>query len=76
MISSGTLILSVLKEYSDKVQEILSNMGITSSIVGKVIGEGEPTLTIHRRDGSVYSVDQLQPDRDELAEIWRRYPRI
>lgn len=76
MISLGTLVLSISKEDVNKVQEILFDMGINSSVIGEIIKRDKPCLKVYRRNGDVYSVDRLLPDRDELAELWRRYPRV
>ena len=46
---------------------MLTDMRISSSVVGEVVKKDMPHLLIHRKDEAVYSFDKLQPDGDELA---------
>ncbi len=76
MISSGTLVISVSPEKEKKAIEILKNMGILASVAGKVIGKGNPGVLIHRKNSSKEKLSNLEPDRDELARLWEKYPRV
>ncbi|MFO7593074.1 MAG: AIR synthase-related protein, partial [Pseudomonadota bacterium] len=72
MISSGTLAATVPAERAAEAGRALEEMGIPFAVVGKVTeGAG-----VHvQRDGESAHYQDIRCEEDELARMWRLYPR-
>jgi hydrogenase expression/formation protein HypE len=72
MISSGTLVATVPPERVAKVGQALENTGIPFAFAGKVTdGAG---VHVHQNGKTVHFSD-IHCEKDELARMWRLYPR-
>ena len=72
MISSGTLAVSVPEERAADVSRVLTEMDIPFAFAGRVVeGAG---VAVRRNDESVQYRD-IRCEEDELARMWRLYPR-
>jgi len=74
MISSGTLIFTVSEDDRSIVEDILEDLGILYSQIG-VVKRGKGMVVIHRT-GRIEEISHTQPEKDELARIWKLYPRV
>lgn len=72
MISSGTLAATVPPTRVADVSRVLTQAGIPFAFVGRIM-EGAGVYL--RRNGEVVHYDVIRCEEDELARIWRRYPR-
>lgn len=72
MISSGTLAATVPEGRVAEVGRALTQMGMPFAFVGKVI-EGAGVQV--RRNGSIVHYSDIRCEEDELARMWRLYPR-
>jgi hydrogenase maturation factor len=72
MISSGTLAATVPDGRVAEVSRALTQMGMPFAFVGKVI-EGAGVQV--RRNGSIVHYADIRCEEDELARMWRLYPR-
>jgi hydrogenase expression/formation protein HypE len=72
MISSGTLAATVPAGRVAEVSRVLTETGMPFAFVGRVIeGAG-----VHvRRDGEIEQYRDIRCEEDELARMWRLYPR-
>jgi hydrogenase maturation factor len=72
MISSGTLAVSVPEERAADVSRVLTEMDIPFAFAGRVVeGAG---VSVRRNDETVQYRD-IRCEEDELARMWRLYPR-
>ncbi|MCS7140151.1 MAG: AIR synthase family protein [Candidatus Nezhaarchaeota archaeon] len=68
LISSGSLIAMVKPNYIDKAMNVLRDLGIDFSVIGRVISGGGPKVLLHRADGMVEEFsDYVQ---DEISKLW------
>ncbi|MBN1522413.1 MAG: AIR synthase family protein [Candidatus Aureabacteria bacterium] len=73
MISSGTLVVSLCESRVEEALQRLRDSNIIASCVGRV-RKGEGRLFFHERNiKKIY--DKPMPENDELARLWRNYPR-
>ncbi|WP_174448947.1 AIR synthase family protein [Conexivisphaera calida] len=72
MISSGVLLFASPPGMREAVERALS--GTPHAEIGVVRGPG-PRVLMHRRSGRDEVIEEVHPERDELAEVWRRNPR-
>lgn len=72
MISSGVLLFASPPESRGAVEVALG--GLPHAEIGRVVGAG-PRVVIHRAGGIDEVLDDAHPERDELAELWRRSGR-
>jgi len=72
MISSGVLLFASPPDAGDAVEGALR--GVPHAEIGTVIGPG-PRVVIHRVNGADEIIDDVHPERDELAQVWRKNPR-
>ncbi len=72
MISSGVLLFASPPGSEGRVEEALA--GVQHAVIGRVVGPG-PRVVIRRADGRTEVIEDAHPERDELASLWRRYPR-
>lgn len=72
MISSGTLAATVPSERVAEVSRVLHDTGTPFAFIGKVTeGAG-----VHvRREGETAHYSDIRCEEDELARMWRLYPR-
>ena len=74
MISSGTLVFTGPKNRSGDVKRVLNSLDIDYAEIG-VVKEGEAKAIIHRKKG-LEVIKEPKPEKDELARLWKLYPRI
>ena len=74
MISSGTLVFTTSKNRKGEAEEVLKRLGVSYAEIGEVKERG-PRLIIHRDRGDEV-LEKPQPEKDELARLWKLYPRI
>lgn len=72
MISSGTLVASVPAEHMAEVGHALDEKKVPFAVVGKVIAGGGVYL---QRNGESVHYSDIRCEEDELARMWRLYPR-
>jgi hydrogenase expression/formation protein HypE len=72
MISSGTLAASVPAGRAAEVSRVLTRAGIPFAFVGRVM-EGAGVYI--RRNGESVHYRDIRCEEDELARMWRLYPR-
>jgi hydrogenase maturation factor len=72
MISSGTLAATVPARQVAEVSRVLTETGMPFAFVGRIIeGAG-----VHvRRNGEIKHYREIRCEEDELARMWRLYPR-
>lgn len=72
MISSGTLVATVPPERVDQISRVLTQSETPFAFVGRVAaGNG-----VHvRRNGKIERYSDIRCEEDELARMWRLYPR-
>ena len=72
MISSGTLAATVPARQVAEVSRVLTETGMPFAFVGRIIeGAG-----VHvRRNGEIEHYHDIRCEEDELARMWRLYPR-
>lgn len=72
MISSGTLVATVPDGRVSEVSRVLAQIGMPFAFVGTVMeGAG-----VHvRRNGAIAHHGDIRCEEDELARMWRLYPR-
>ncbi|MGC8555553.1 MAG: AIR synthase family protein [Conexivisphaera sp.] len=77
MISSGALLFASPPERAALAEDVLGKLGVPFARIGRAVGRWDsgPRVVIHRVDGRDELVDDAHPERDELAEVWRRNPR-
>lgn len=72
MISSGTLAVTVPDKRLTLVEKVLCEAAIPFAVVGQVkAGHGVSII----RGGKTIHYSEIKPDEDELARLWRAYPR-
>ena len=72
MISSGTLAATIPQEQVAEVGQALEKAGTPYAVVGKVVqGSGVHVL----RNGESEYFSDIRCEEDELARMWRLYPR-
>ena len=72
MISSGTLAVTVQDKHLAQVQNALNESATPFAVVGRVkTGHGVSVI----KDGAVTHYSEIKPEEDELARLWRLYPR-
>lgn len=72
MISSGTLVATVPPGRVAEVSRVLTQAGTSFAFVGKVT---EGTGVHVRRNGEIVHYSDIRCEEDELARMWRLYPR-
>lgn len=72
MISSGTLAVTVPPDRLAAVRESLERTKTTFAVVGRVAEGSGVHVTV---GGTTTHYTELQAERDELARLWRLYPR-
>jgi hydrogenase expression/formation protein HypE len=72
MISSGTLAATVPPERVAEVSRVLTKAGLPFAFVGEV---KEGTGVQVRRNGESVHYGDIRCEEDELARMWRLYPR-
>jgi len=72
LIGSGALIATVPRGGADRALELLGDLGIRASVIGKVHEYSGHRLVVHRRGGATEFVDDIYV-RDELNRVWERY---
>ncbi len=73
MISFGALVISLCKNKVKEVLQILHNSNITASAIGRVKERGGKILFYEGNKQKLY--EKPLPEKDELAKLWRSYPR-
>lgn len=68
LISSGALIATVNPNLVDAASNSLREIGVCSSLIGKVVDCGTPRLLLHKVDGKVEEVSGYV--RDEISKLW------
>lgn len=74
MISSGSLIVSLRENSVREALQNLANANITASYIGDV-RKGQGKLILHDNN-EFKSYEKPMPEKDELAKLWKSYPRI
>jgi hydrogenase maturation factor len=72
MISSGTLAVTVLPERVGDVSRVLKETGMAFAFLGEVL---EGSVMHVRRNGEIVHYNDIRCEEDELARMWRLYPR-
>ena len=72
MISSGTLAVTVPDTHLAQVEDALNESGTPFAVVGRVKAGHGVSVT---REGVVTHYGEVRPQEDELARLWRVYPR-
>lgn len=73
MISSGTLVVSLRENKVEEALHILRNSNITASAIGRVKKGKGKILLYEGNKKKLY--EKPMPEKDELAKLWRDYPR-
>jgi hydrogenase maturation factor len=74
MLSSGSLIISLRENRVSKALHTLANANIAASYIGNA-RKGQGKLILHDgKESRVY--EKPMPEKDELARLWKSYPRI
>jgi len=73
MISSGTLAVTVPEARAEDVSRVLTEMQIPFAFAGRVV---EGTGVSVRRNGETERYGEIRCEEDELARMWRLYPRV
>ena len=74
MISSGALVFTSPKHSRKVVKDVLKKVGADFAEIGEV-KDGEACAIIHRRGGTEV-LKEAKPEKDELARLWKLYPRV
>ncbi|RLG77392.1 MAG: hydrogenase assembly protein HupF [Thermoprotei archaeon] len=70
LISSGTLIATVSRDKSEDAIKLLTSHGATVSVIGEVRGYEGELVRLHRKDGSVFKLNDVYVE-DELLRLWK-----
>ncbi|MCY0859711.1 MAG: AIR synthase family protein [Sulfolobaceae archaeon] len=73
MITAGTLIFTAPKEKENEIKKVLTDIGIPFAKIGRIVGEGEAKVIIHRSNGRSEIVDKPDPNKEELTRLWSVY---
>lgn len=73
MIGSGALVISLLENKVEKAIKKLRDSHIPAACIGK-IKKGKGTVYLHEGNKKK-SYEKPVPEKDELAKLWRSYPR-
>jgi len=68
LISSGALIATVRPNLLDLVLDVLNNIGVSTSVIGRVVDRGNPKLLFHRISGEVEEISECI--QDEIGKLW------
>jgi len=72
IISSGTLAVTVPDKHLAQVENALNESGTSFAVVGRVKAEHGVSVI---SDENVIHYSEIKPEEDELARLWRAYPR-
>jgi len=68
LISSGALIATVRPNLLDLALDVLNNIGVSTSVIGRVVDRGNPKLLFHRISGEVEEISECI--QDEISKLW------
>jgi hydrogenase expression/formation protein HypE len=72
MISSGTLAATVPDTHLARIENALNGSGTSFAVIGRVkAGHGVSVV----KNGKMIHYGEIKPEEDELARLWRVYPR-